>query len=147
MCLPCRASKTATCPVCSAEFRGSGKTCSKSCGGKLMARRRGLIVDDRASRRAADRLRCARRRAATAAQLLEVVDPDVVLERDGWRCHLCGGKIRRRLSGLHRLGPTIDHLVPLSQGGEHSYANVAAAHRACNSARGTGGSVQLALVG
>lgn len=133
--------------MCGKSFAGLGQTCSRSCGGKLMARRHGRIVDDRASRRAADRLRCARRRAALAAQLLEFVDPDVVLERDGWRCHLCGGRIRRRLSGLHRLGPTIDHLVPLSQGGEHSYANVAAAHRGCNSARGVGGSVQLALVG
>lgn len=102
---------------------------------------------DRATRRAQDRERCARRRARKLAAIVEMVDPDVVLERDGWHCHICGRKIDRRLSGRDRMGPTIDHLVPLRDGGEHSYANVAAAHRSCNSRRGVSGAVQLALVG
>lgn len=92
-------------------------------------------------------MRCARRRARQAEQLVEVVDPDVVFERDGWRCHLCGRRIDRRLSGRAAMGPTIDHLVPLAAGGEHSYRNVAAAHRRCNSAKGTRGAAQLALIG
>ena len=41
----------------------------------------------------------------------------------------------------------IDHLIPLAAGGEHSYLNVAAAHRACNCARGAHGAAQLALIG
>jgi 5-methylcytosine-specific restriction endonuclease McrA len=102
---------------------------------------------DRVTRRAKDRLRCARRRARQAAQLVEAVDPDVVFARDGWRCHLCRRPIDRRLSGHDPMGPTIDHLVPLSAGGEHSYANVAAAHRRCNTRRGTRGAAQLALIG
>lgn len=68
--------------------------------------------------------------------VVEVVEPAVVFERDTWTCHLCGEAIDRALSGRHRWGPTLDHLVPLALGGEHSYANVAAAHRACNSAKG-----------
>lgn len=67
-----------------------------------------------------------------------------VLARDAHRCRL---QIDRALSGRDAMGPTLDHLVPISQGGEHSYANVRAAHRRCNSRRGIGGVVQLALVG
>lgn len=33
---------------------------------------------------------------------------------------------------------TMDHLVPLSKGGDHSWENVALAHRSCNSKRGAG---------
>jgi 5-methylcytosine-specific restriction endonuclease McrA len=103
---------------------------------------------DGASKRAVDRERCARRRARLAAAVVEVVEPDVVYERDGWRCHVCRGPVDRTLSGRHRLGPTLDHLVPLALGGEHSYANTALAHRACNSSKGVrGGNTQLALVG
>jgi 5-methylcytosine-specific restriction endonuclease McrA len=32
--------------------------------------------------------------------------------------------------------PTLDHLMPVSRGGEHSYRNVGTAHRGCNSRKG-----------
>ena len=67
--------------------------------------------------------------------------------RDGWRCHLCGKSVRRDLPGSHRLGPTVDHLVPVSEGGTDAPENVALAHRICNSRRGATGDVQLRLVG
>lgn len=34
-------------------------------------------------------------------------------------------------------GGTIDHIVPLSVGGEHSMSNCQLAHRICNSLKGT----------
>lgn len=133
------------------KYRGA-KYCSVQCASRHngSAERAAKLRPprlDKASRRAADRIRCAKRRARQEAVVVEVVEPLRVFERDGWRCHVRRGRIDRRLSGRHRMGPTIDHLVPISQGGEHSYANVAAAHRACNSSRGIGGTVQLALVG
>jgi hypothetical protein len=57
-------------------------------------------------------------------------------DRAGWRCHLCGKKVRGDLSGMHPRGPTIDHLVPLSKGGTDSARNVDLAHRSCNVSRG-----------
>lgn len=68
-------------------------------------------------------------------------------ERDGWRCHLCGDRVDRRLSGNDSDGPTIDHLIPVSVGGRDVRENVALAHRRCNTARGARGEVQLRLLG
>ena len=141
------------CVVCGEDYLSPWprtRTCSRSCGGKLSRSiSLGRPPMPKASLRAVDRARCARRRARLAEQIVETVDPDVVFDRDRWRCHLCGKRIDRTLSGRHRLGPTLDHLIPLAAGGEHSYANVAAAHRACNSGRVSrrNDAVQLALVG
>jgi len=60
----------------------------------------------------------------------------VVFERDSWTCHLCSQRVDASLSGLDPDGPTIDHVTPLSRGGEHSYANTACAHRRCNLRKG-----------
>lgn len=88
-----------------------------------------------------------RRRAVKAGAFVEDVDRLVVMERDGWRCHLCGGQIPKNAVWPDLMYPTIDHIVPLSEGGEHSYANVAAAHFSCNAAKSNrGGGEQLALI-
>jgi 5-methylcytosine-specific restriction endonuclease McrA len=44
-----------------------------------------------------------------------------VFARDDYRCQYCG-----------RTADSIDHVLPRSRGGEHSWENVAAACRACN---------------
>jgi 5-methylcytosine-specific restriction endonuclease McrA len=56
--------------------------------------------------------------------------------RDNWRCHLCGKKIDPQLPRRHPDGATIDHLVPLSDGGADAPSNVASAHMRCNKAKG-----------
>lgn len=69
-------------------------------------------------------------------------------ERDGWRCHICCKPVPRVGGNAeHMNGATVDHLLPIADGGEHEWHNVALAHRSCNLARGTAGSVQLRLVG
>lgn len=70
-----------------------------------------------------------------------------LLARDGWRCHLCRKLIPRNVHYLDPLAPTFDHLIPVADGGSDEPENLAAAHRSCNSRRGTGGTVQLLLVG
>lgn len=79
------------------------------------------------SKRAAD---IRRRRMKTSTQV-EPVSHLVVADRDGWRCAICRGKVTRENWSL-------DHVVPLSKGGAHTYANVVLAHRRCNSLRGAG---------
>jgi len=59
-----------------------------------------------------------------------------VAVRDNWICHLCGGVVPNRESRCRPLDPTIDHLIPLSAGGQHVPENVALAHFICNSRRG-----------
>ena len=69
-------------------------------------------------------------------------DPSVtlpkVLERDGGFCHLCEGVVfaTHLEDRAHPYGPTIDHLVPMSLGGSHTWDNVALAHHRCNSLKG-----------
>lgn len=70
-----------------------------------------------------------------------------VAERDGGRCHLCRKRVDMTLSGNDRMGPTIDHLIPVSAGGDDVITNVRLAHRSCNCSRGARGDVQLLLVG
>jgi len=78
--------------------------------------------------------------------------PDYTLSevgaRDGWRCHLCNKKVRRDLSGDHPDGPTIDHLVPVSDRDNcrNTAKNVALAHRRCNIKRSNRGPAQLRLI-
>ena len=71
--------------------------------------------------------------------------PVDIFERDGHRCHLCGGKVGT-LPVPHPKAPTIDHLVPLCDGGADEPRNVATAHFICNSRRGARGIAQLRLV-
>lgn len=72
----------------------------------------------------------ARRSAATYkarknAAFVEAVDPLIVLERDDGVCGICG-------EDVDPLAFHVDHVVPIAQGGEHSYANVQPAHPSCN---------------
>ena len=70
-----------------------------------------------------------------------------IYERDGWRCQLCGRKINRRLKHPHPYSKSIDHIVPLSKGGEDAPINVQAAHLRCNISKSTGNGGQLRFIG
>lgn len=67
-------------------------------------------------------------------------------DRDGWRCHLCGLKVRKR-GGRDGRAPSIDHLIPVSDAAStHTWVNVALAHKSCNSKRINRGAAQLRLI-
>ena len=52
-------------------------------------------------------------------------------------CWLCGHDIGYGLDAKHPMSFTLDHLVPLSRGGQLlDKANARPAHRRCNSSRG-----------
>lgn len=55
-----------------------------------------------------------------------------VYDRDDWTCRLCGKPVDRDAEVPEHLAPTLDHIVPLALGGDHSYANVQCAHFICN---------------
>ena len=76
-----------------------------------------------------------------------LIDKDISLEklykRDNGICSICGGKCdwsdhqyRGRYFIVGKTYPTIDHVIPLSKGGTHSWDNVKLAHLSCNSAKG-----------
>jgi 5-methylcytosine-specific restriction endonuclease McrA len=59
--------------------------------------------------------------------------PDKVYERFGYLCCHCGINTFNVIRGLnHPHEPTIDHVIPLSKGGTHTYHNVQLLCRQCN---------------
>jgi len=67
----------------------------------------------------------------------EPVNRMVVFERDDWRCRHCGIETPKDLMGtMRRNEPTLDHILPMSLGGAHSYANTQLLCRRCNSVKG-----------
>lgn len=98
-------------------------------------------------RRASLRRKTQRRRAVERGLEAETVDRDKVGHRDRWRC-FCGQKIDRRLAWPHPRSASLDHIIPISQDGPHTYANCRIAHLDCNLRRGNRGrNDQLALIG
>lgn len=70
------------------------------------------------------------RRARLAGAFVEKIYRSVVWRRDGGICHIC----------REPADPTnwhLEHVVPLCRGGDHSYANTAVSHPACNLSKGT----------
>lgn len=110
------------CPVCG-KRTARPKYCSNGC-----------------RRKAENASKEARRRAKINYAM---IDNDITLsalfKRDGGVCHICGGRCLyedyttrqgQKISGDWY--PSIDHVVPLAKGGEHSWQNVKLAHRRCN---------------
>lgn len=80
-------------------------------------------------------------------QPLDMVEPRIVYNRDKWRCRLCGEKINPALRYPNPMRASLDHVIPISRGGSHTYANTQAAHLQCNVKKNNGGSgEQLALL-
>lgn len=101
------------------------KYCSPECA-KKMSRSRGKT----------------KRRLRIDENYIEDVSLEKLYERDGGICYLCGRKtnyndyeIKDDVFIAGNWYPSIDHIVPLCEGGEHSYKNTKLAHRICNSLR------------
>lgn len=78
----------------------------------------------------------------------EPVDRRKVFDRDNWCCGICKNKIDPRLKHPDPKSASLDHIVPISKGGQHSYVNTQATHLDCNVGKGNrGGGEQLALIG
>lgn len=71
-----------------------------------------------------------RYRARKKNAFVENVSSLVVLELDDGICGICG-------KDVDPFDYHVDHVVPLSRGGDHSYANVQLSHPICNWKKGT----------
>ena len=108
--------------------------CSKAC------RDSGDVT--RSIRRAVGRAYMCAKRARVVVQF----DPHEVLERDGWRCRLCGVRTPKGHRGKNLpSSPELDHIVPLSKGGEHTPWNTQCLCRKCNRSKSDKAIGQLAL--
>lgn len=111
------------------------------CGALFCAKssRARVCYSDKCQRRAnAIRLRpyMSARRARLRGAMVEMVNPLQVFERDGWVCGICELSVDPELRWPEPGSVSLDHVVPLSLGGSHSYGNVRCAHLYCNTVKG-----------
>lgn len=109
------------------EYGNKNRHCSEQCKMEMRREAKKNSPSYHASR--------LRRRKTFRNNRIETVNPSVVFQRSSYKCELCGKKINMKHKFPHPQSPTIDHIVPISLGGEHSYRNVRAAHMICNSNR------------
>lgn len=148
-CKPKPPPKVYTCTVCGREIRNSAAR--TVCGAECKRAHARAYSNARYQQYKPNLLVTAHRRhARLKQQYVEDVDLAVLYERDRGRCGVC----RKRVPPLGSTGKrdprmgSIDHVVPISQGGEHSYANTRLTHYRCNLVRHDGGgNEQLALIG
>jgi 5-methylcytosine-specific restriction endonuclease McrA len=126
------------------------KTCAE-CGKGFISQTYSAVrkyCSERCRERVAKRASNHRRRVAARTGHAQAIPMGALAKRDNWRCALCGKRVRMDKNAPHPLSATIDHIIPLSQGGRHEWRNVQLAHFVCNSRKGDRpcGS-QLILVG
>ena len=154
-----RANRQRQCAECGAVFeaQASARFCSPQCWARSRAAKkvecscrecgitflpdygdkRRVFCSETCSSRHLKRVSKGVERAQSYGVHAEPLNPIAVMERDGWTCHICGEEAPRELRGTMRWNaPELDHIIPLSVGGAHTYENVACAHRACNLDKG-----------
>lgn len=80
--------------------------------------------------------KCRRRRALKRGVPSEQYTTEEIAERDGFVCQLCGEPVVMSTPYPDSWSPSIDHIQPLSRGGDDTKANVQLAHRFCNTSKG-----------
>lgn len=59
-----------------------------------------------------------------------------IFERDSWVCGICLEPVDSSKTWPDPMSPSLDHVVPLSLGGEHVESNVQCSHLRCNLKKG-----------
>lgn len=121
-----RAIKLHRCPVCG-TVTDNKLYCSSKCSAKAYETKKDAN----------------RRKRITNALIDKDISLEALYKRDNGICHICGGKCdwgdhkyKGRYFIVGKKYPSIDHVIPLSKGGTHSWDNVKLAHLSCNSAKG-----------
>ena len=87
--------------------------------------------------KAARRKHCQTRRSRLRGAFVEAVDPAVVFLRDNFVCQRCGIDCPIDAAVPASNAPTLDHIIALANGGEHSYENTQCLCFMCNSTKGS----------
>lgn len=117
------------CAICLVDFRTAKSTklqCSR-CIRAQMKRDRGKHHGE-----------SHRQRAIRLGVQHERVERMKVFEAANWRCQICDIETPRTLLRDHKhlSAPTLDHVIPLSLGGSHTYSNCQCLCRLCNGRKG-----------
>lgn len=130
-CLPCRRGDEIQHGTCTTYVRGCRcRPCTTAASANAVHNRRRRLAeaglpDDN----------CHRTRARRGGGKYEPVKPKAVFERDGWICGICSKPVDKNVKFPDRRSASLDHIVPLVKGGDHSYENVQCAHLNCNQSK------------
>jgi hypothetical protein len=78
----------------------------------------------------------ANRRARMRDAFVERVYKREIYERDEWMCQLCGESVDPHVLYPDPLSASLDHIIPLANGGTHESNNVQLVHLICNIQKG-----------
>lgn len=76
-----------------------------------------------------------RRARANGCLVIDQIDRLTVMERDHWTCYLCGIDTSMMSDPFDPRSATVDHVVSLTNGGEHSMRNVRCCCLSCNASK------------
>ena len=115
------------------------------CGNKYTASQLGTkYCSGRCANRVGDRTKKARKRLrAEANGVVDTITLDELIIKDGNECYLCSEEFNRNDYVITDEGhfivggtyPSIDHVIPVSKGGTHTWDNVRLAHHYCNTVK------------
>ncbi len=129
-----KTAKYLKCKECGKEFKPEYPSkrrifCSKECcrkyGNKISKK-----TEAGRARKAKERFD---RRTSFEKVISEKIIPIKVYESHNWVCGICGRKINPKLIHPHLKSASLDHIIPISKGGSHTYDNLQPAHLICNS--------------
>lgn len=110
------------CPLCGGIVIGRGKYCSQKCAGAVNNAR---TKDKRVK--------------LISAGMRDPITLERVFEKENGVCYLCGKPCdyedyvtRGEVFIAGNNYPSIEHIIPISKGGTHTWDNVRLAHRLCN---------------
>lgn len=133
------------CGGLSKSRRRTARFCSSRCYNLFVGNRVDVDTSDayRAKRKRDRQTRRASLRGASSTGRVVAAE---VFAADAYRCHLCNRLTDRRKSVPRPKSPTIDHVIPLTDGGAHEPLNCTACF-SCNTRKGNrGGGEQLLLL-
>lgn len=110
-----------SCAVCGGFFFGPGKYCGPECARK--------------SRQHYDNMKKRRRQKSAWTEESKTITLQKLYERDGGVCWICGKPCNYEADSNSNEYPSIDHVIPIADGGKDLWENIRLAHRYCNSWR------------
>lgn len=121
----------AKCKSCGKEITQTYKNCKKYCD--ICIKEKKKTASKKYKKRYAHN-RSHKKRAERFNVIYEKINRVKVFDSDNWTCQCCGKKTPKSLmkSFGHPDAPTLDHIKPISIGGDHLYYNLQLLCRECN---------------